>query len=91
MRVSASGLRKGAGMFSQRKERGDDFFENMANKLKELKRENSIVLVCPTKERAERIQHIFSEYELELPVSDEGTIRIELGELSSGFLLLILA
>ncbi|MEK6681215.1 MAG: transcription-repair coupling factor [Nitrospirota bacterium] len=67
------------------KERGDDFFENMANKLKELKRENSIVLVCPTKERAERIQHIFSEYELELPVSDEGTIRIELGELSSGF------
>ncbi|MBI3354653.1 MAG: transcription-repair coupling factor, partial [Nitrospirae bacterium] len=67
------------------KERGDDFFENMANKLKELKRENSIVLVCPTKERAERIQHIFSEYELGLPISDEGAIRIELGELSSGF------
>src|SRR3990170_5541161 len=44
------------------KEKAEDFFEVLVNKLKALLEENNIIIVCPTRERAEKIQHLFMEY-----------------------------
>ena len=74
------------------KEKAEDFFEILVNKLKALQEENNIIMVCPTKERAEKIQHLFLEYELNVPLINEAEsgvdshhICLNIGELSAGF------
>ncbi len=74
------------------KEKAEDFFEILVNKLKALKEENNIIIACPTKERAEKIQRLFMEYELSVPLINETEsgvdshhICLNIGELSAGF------
>ncbi len=73
-------------------EKAEDFFEILVNRLKALKEENNIIIVCPTKERAEKIQHLFIEYDLNVPLINETEsgvdsryISLDIGELSAGF------
>ena len=74
------------------KEKAEDFFEILVNKLRALKEENNIIIVCPTRERAEKIQHLFMEYDLNVPLLNETEsgvdsryISLDIGELSAGF------
>ncbi|MBI5043455.1 MAG: transcription-repair coupling factor [Nitrospirae bacterium] len=74
------------------KEKPEDFFEILVDKLKALREDNNIIIICPTKERAEKIQHLFMEYKLNVPFANETEsgvdshhICLALGELSAGF------
>ena len=86
-----SGIRGTGGLGLIHEERGS--LEDFVNKVWELRKENFILMVCPSKGQAQRLKELFSENNADVPVlgSDmavmhKGSPVITTGELSSGYI-----